>query len=81
MQYVFKSMKGYSMKISDIFDRPPSRGRKAKHPFSSMEIDQIVTIEDDAKKLQVYAHVYGRQAGMKFSTRVIDGVLYVKRIN
>ena len=68
------------MDFSAIFQGPSSPGRKAKHPFSRMEVDEVVEIRHDPKKLQVYAHVYGRQAGMKFSTRVINDVLYVKRI-
>lgn len=59
-------------------------GRPPRHPFSLMEIDEVIEIQGEQihkNKMQAYCHVYGRTAGMKFSTRTIDGALYVKRVS
>lgn len=68
------------MSIDYLFEDPKfGRGRPAKHPFSTMEVGDI--LEFDEPKMQGYAHTYGQKSGMKFQTRKHDGKVYVKRIS
>lgn len=57
--------------ISKDFPIPKTitRGAPSKHPFAKMDVGDSVLVTEDAKKMQVYCHVYGRQAGKKFTTR------------
>lgn len=58
----------------DIFDRK-------EHGFKNMEVGEILSFTgDDMGKIQVYAHVYGRQSKKKFKTKTKNGVLYIKRV-
>ena len=50
---------------------------RESHPLKKMEVGDLATME---KRLQGYVHVYGAQAGKKFSTVTSSGRLIVKRI-
>lgn len=67
------------MDIEEKFNAARGRGRPIKHPFAKMKVGQIVEVQGDPKKMQIYAHSYGNSSGRKFITRTVDGVLYVKR--
>ena len=69
------------MKAEDLFNAPSKAGRPSIHPFAKMNVDEIVEVKANTKRMQIYAHVYGSTCGKKFATRTHDGVLYVKRIS
>lgn len=51
------------------------------HPFKYMDVLEVITIENDISKNQVYAHVYGRSVGKKFRTQTKNGKLLVQRLS
>lgn len=55
---------------------------RIKWPWRHMEVGDLVKISDRdlALKAQVRAHVYGMPYGIKFSTKTIDGILHVWRV-
>jgi len=55
---------------------------RIKWPFASLNVGDEVVIRDGGMigRAQVYAHVYARQAGMKFETKTVGGALHVVRI-
>lgn len=69
------------MDIYKVFEEIESRPNpKTKHPYAGMSVGDIVPIDEDRAKMQMYAHTYARATGKKFLTRTINGVLHVKRI-
>lgn len=54
-------------------------------PFKYIEVGETVFIPDTHGKTNVevqrQCHGYGKAVGKKFTTRVIDGVVYVKRVS
>ena len=57
-------------------------GPRVSWPWKNMCVGDEVTITDPlmVAKAQINAHTYGRQAGMKFTTRTVDGALKVWRV-
>jgi hypothetical protein len=68
-------------RAADGASRPKHKPR-LRWPWKEMKPGDVVKISDPdmAPKAQVNCHVYGRTAGMRFSTRTINGVLHVERV-
>jgi hypothetical protein len=68
-------------RAEDGIPRPQHKPR-IRWPWKDMSPGDVVKISDPAlvTKAQINCHNYGRQAGMRFSTRTIEGVLHVYRV-
>lgn len=58
------------------------RGRRAKYPFSKMEVGDSVFFpgENSSSRCSIAAHAYGHRVGWKFSVRTMDGGVRIWRI-
>lgn len=58
---------------------------KGKWPFKRMAVDDVVKVEEthglSTAEIQTRCHSYGANQKKKFSTSVIDGFLWVRRIS
>lgn len=58
---------------------------KGKWPFKNIEVGQVKPVERThgltTAEIQSRCHSYGCNTGKKFSTTVVDGVVWVKRIS
>ena len=69
-------------KSDDATIRVADAQKRVSWPWKQMSVGDMVRVDDKAliPRAQAYCHVYGRQAGVKFSTQTIHGVLHIWRV-